>query len=217
MNRFKFFLAAVVLFFYTACIEENDFDSQTLNHDQAKCNANSRQVSKKQALKFAEIFETGISKSSSISKSKVLPRVVDNVQCVVSNNNDTLVYILNYADNLGYLLLSADKNSFPILAVSDTGNINLYDKDTTSPFYRWLDDVSTKITFDISCPFDSLSDGDLWKDIDNEDCVITMELDTKTSISKKKTTTSEYDATIFDYHKTTGSIYKWGKAKGYNY
>ncbi len=217
MNKFILSVAVVLLLSYTACIEENDFDSQPLNYEQNNSDVNSRQVTQDQALKFAEMFDASVAKSLSLSKSKVLPRTICDVQYVISDNNDTLVYILNYADSRGYLLLSADKNSFPILAVSDTGNINLQDKDTLSSFYHWLDDVSTRITSDLSCPLDSFADNNLWNDIDNEDCIITMELDTETSISKKKKTTSEYDATLFDYHKTTGSIYKWGQGEGYNY
>ena len=43
------------------------------------------------------------------------------------SGTDTLIYAINFTDNQGYVLVSANKETAPILAVIDKGN---YQKDT---------------------------------------------------------------------------------------
>lgn len=41
-----------------------------------------------------------------------------------SAGNDTLLYVVNYADNNGFVVISANKNTEGLLAVTETGNYN---------------------------------------------------------------------------------------------
>lgn len=44
-----------------------------------------------------------------------------------SNESDTLFYLVNYVNNKGFALLSADDRMFPVYAMSDEGHLNMAD------------------------------------------------------------------------------------------
>lgn len=48
--------------------------------------------------------------------------VTEQVQSRTQNFNDTTAYIINRGENEGFIIISADKRVFPILAHSDTGH-----------------------------------------------------------------------------------------------
>lgn len=62
--------------------------------------------------------------------------------------NDTLLYIVNYADNAGFAVLSADSRSeVPIYAISDSEAFQI-NNDTNPIIQKWLDNVLMSIPLD---------------------------------------------------------------------
>lgn len=78
-----------------------------------------------------------------------------------SESNDTLIYIVNYADDAGYAIIAAPKKVEPVLAVVHEGSFNedLNDPSAHSPgFLMWLDNTMSII-----------GGGDLIDSIPNDD------------------------------------------------
>jgi len=106
--RFKFFILATYLLF--GC-EKNDFFTK---------NDNTNIVNKEYASEIAE----HLSLPNEINlKSSGLKRKIQNID-VVYKEQIPLYYIINYKDNGGFVVLSADKRCMPILAYSDKGFFN---------------------------------------------------------------------------------------------
>lgn len=74
------------------------------------------------ANKVATLFFTGNSTSTRCITDTEVTEVRDSLA------NKTLLYIVNYGQNKGFVLISASKNTSPILAFSDTGHFTLSDK-----------------------------------------------------------------------------------------
>lgn len=55
-----------------------------------------------------------------------------------SNNADTLFYLVNYENNQGFMLLSADERMMPVYAMSDEGRLDLSDTITNEGLRQFL-------------------------------------------------------------------------------
>lgn len=81
------------------------------------------------------------------AKSRTLLSVgVKDVQVVISASGLPLIYVVNYVDNKGYIVISASKNYVPILAYSEKGYMDIKDyKFINDPFIneykRFIDSV----------------------------------------------------------------------------
>lgn len=73
-----------------------------------------RKVSEDLAKDFAQEISNSIFHNSKLKSSQNNARVLHETSPIV-NENDTVMFSINFANNSGYILLSADKNSFPIL------------------------------------------------------------------------------------------------------
>lgn len=58
------------------------------------------------------------------------------IKAVCDPDGKELMYIVNFADNQGFVIVSAEKGYYPILAQSDEGNFTT--DNTDSPAYMWL-------------------------------------------------------------------------------
>ena len=58
------------------------------------------------------------------------------IKAVCDSDGKELMYIVNFADNQGFVIVSAEKGYYPILAQSDEGNFTT--DNTDSPAYMWL-------------------------------------------------------------------------------
>lgn len=75
-------------------------------------------VSVSDASKIAALFNGGAAKTRSVGNI--------NTQVVLDDATNTpLLYIVNYGQNNGYVIISASKNTSPILAFSNTGYFSL--------------------------------------------------------------------------------------------
>lgn len=59
------------------------------------------------------------------------------VDSIIDDNGKSMIYIVNLGDNQGFVLVSATKKYYPILAYNDSGNFFL-DKNTPEGLQEWL-------------------------------------------------------------------------------
>lgn len=59
-----------------------------------------------------------------------------------SDDNNILAYVINYGQNEGYLIVSADKRTYPIIASSETGHMDI-DLIKNTPISNWITNMST--------------------------------------------------------------------------
>ncbi|MDE6266448.1 MAG: Spi family protease inhibitor, partial [Muribaculaceae bacterium] len=75
------------------------------------------------AISIADQYASNVGSSS---RSTALKVDKSNISAIVSTTSralsDTLMYVVNYEDNNGYLIISASKATEPILAIIDSGN-----------------------------------------------------------------------------------------------
>lgn len=63
-------------------------------------------------------------------------RTISDIKTINDADGKELMYIINFADNKGFAIISAEKGYYPILAQNDTSNF--ITTDTESPAYFWL-------------------------------------------------------------------------------
>lgn len=113
--KLRFVLAAGILLAFIACDSHDDF-------------ARSENFSQTRTIEEAiEIAKSAASMLDDVS-SRVYPERdinLDNIQ-ILSNLSrsepDTLIYIVNYKNNLGFAVISAQKKVEPLLAVTESGS-----------------------------------------------------------------------------------------------
>ncbi|MDE5677484.1 Spi family protease inhibitor [Phocaeicola sp.] len=66
------------------------------------------------AQKIASIFQHR-------TQSRAVKNVIKDINTITDNQSNPLMYIINYENNGGYVIVSATKKYYPILAYSDTG------------------------------------------------------------------------------------------------
>lgn len=219
MQKLKFiktslFLILAVLFI--SC-ENEIIDNTSPNID------NSRQVSSNQAKVFSSIVANNLFSTEDGAKLRSTRanelRIIDKIQYLISENQDTLMYSVNFGNDNGYILLSGDKGSFPIVAFVDSGSINLNSIDSNSPMASWLAEKKSQISKSIKDPVDTTSTNyQLWNSINNDSCEINIEfVKTIPKIHLKSTGTRRYSTNKATVYPFTGSKYKWGQGTGYNF
>lgn len=120
-------LACVVI---TACTSED-----SLNPPGQIATQNANKVSVREALTRAEGYfnasnrQTGTRSSVSSRKVKSIEAVRSKAATRSSGSNmlDTLYYIINYADDSGFAVMSADKRTVPLYAISEDGRFDIND------------------------------------------------------------------------------------------
>lgn len=130
------YLLFFIIFLFLSCSE----DENVLNKEEGQLNApTSYYVSAETALTNATAMLNKIEKASSKATrtSEKSSREVEEIEVLHSNlqtrsqagnasvNSD--LYLVNYANNKGFALLSSDSRLRPIYAISDTGHIQMAD------------------------------------------------------------------------------------------
>lgn len=90
-------------------------------------------ITSSQAMEIA----VSIASSNSTSRSS---RVAEYVETISDNDDNPLMYIVNYTDNHGFVIVSASKSYGPILAQSNEGRFSLTDLNFNHPVNLWLEE-----------------------------------------------------------------------------
>lgn len=123
MKILKFILGFVMAFALAACTDSVSLSIEGEVGDGTVCKTCF--ITESEAVRMAnEVF------SKSFTRGSV--RTVSDVECIMRKNrtrstgevSDTLAYVINYAENAGFAIMSADNRVFPLLAFNDHGNFN---------------------------------------------------------------------------------------------
>lgn len=74
------------------------------------------------------------------TNSRTITREIKDVQQITNKDGDIAMFIVNYKDNKGFKIFSADKNYTPLLAYSDNGNFDILDTDING-VGLWIDNM----------------------------------------------------------------------------
>jgi len=112
INLFVF----VLLFIFTSCEKEAiEDDLQSVENDV--------QISPFVPSQSVNLFAKSV--SNGWKQEKGVSRDIKSIEAFVSQTNDTLMYVVNYGDSKGWLVVSADKRTPALLSYSEKGNFDL--------------------------------------------------------------------------------------------
>lgn len=119
MKRFLYCTIVCTLSLLTSCVNEPmaDFNKQNANPEcSLSLTTDSVKVNEQE---ISNIVNSVLPKSRSEQGNYTLTTISDEAQ-------KPLIYVINYKNNGGFVLISATKNFYPILAYNTTGNFNPY-------------------------------------------------------------------------------------------
>lgn len=123
-----------------SCTQDAMIDSLTKN-EEARVLTN--QISIEEALENAERAFSVISRDTRSARSvKSIKKIQDTSGTRSNNEADTKYYIVNYEDDMGFAVLSADRRIGEVYAISDEGSLSLEDSVNNSGlslFFSGLD------------------------------------------------------------------------------
>ena len=92
-----------------------------------------------------------------------------NIETITDDNGKELMYIVNYDNKGGFVVISATKKYYPVLAFNDSGNFKL-DGDTPLGLSMWYKDIKGLITHVNNLPPDSVVEyRAMWRQYENHD------------------------------------------------
>lgn len=154
MNYSKFFIL-FALIGCVSCSQEYSVDYLGMESQQNGVLKNDMLIersilslSQNDAYKVANLFSNNSLFSRSGEKS------VKNVQPVLSSTGTPLMYLINYANEKGYVIVGASKNYAPILAYSENGNV--YASDSLFSHNEIINEYKRKIEDVLNIESDSL-------------------------------------------------------------
>jgi hypothetical protein len=212
MKRVNYYLILAIsaILFFQSCQKDDVFEaSKPVDLVAEKIN---RKVSETEARSFLSAITKNLFNENPTLKSKnvVEDRDVEDLIPIVEEG-DTLLFIANYKDQSGYMIISTDKVSFPILGFSDAG---IFDPNNLTPSVQaWLDEAKERIANDIVLPVDT-SDlhYKMWSNITvDEDGEIQLNIVEETGLKGDRTSPLNRP-TIYALTST-----EWGQGYGYNY
>lgn len=147
---------------------EGEYTEDTSKNKEAKLNI---RTSHEQVLLYANLFSDQADDAGTPEELRNMrePRQVAYVSYYVEGQ-DTLLYAVNYQNNSGFMIVSGDNSSFPIIAHSDEGNLNFSDIDKGSPLQLEVQRYAEMAKRNIHNPRVGETEYfKKWKDLGNED------------------------------------------------
>ena len=146
-----YFIFIYFAFLVSSCSENFDniyeytTDEQTEIISNELIDKNSIGISTDDARKISAIFSNSQPElRSSITKS------ISEIKVEYDDDGKPTMYIINYADNGGFIIISATKNYQPILAFSDNGNFDTSDlQDGAKEFYNSYNNTLSQINNEV--------------------------------------------------------------------
>lgn len=84
------------------------------------------------------------------------------IDTVCGKDDKPIIYVINYGNNNGFILVSAVKTAFPILAFNDTGHYELHNINPAAKF--GLENMALNVEESLSLPTDSTArNANMWK------------------------------------------------------
>lgn len=77
------------------------------------------------------------------------------IETITDDNGKELMYVVNYSNNAGFVVISATKNYYPVLAYNDKGNFNI-EGDMPLGLSMWNEGIKENIKYVNQLPSDSV-------------------------------------------------------------
>jgi putative pyrogenic exotoxin B len=175
------------------------------------------QLSEQQARMYATMFlkhEDSISRPQNL-RSIAVPREISDVNYYVEGR-DTLLYAINYGNNGGFVILSGDNSSFPIVAHSDKGHIILSEVPSENPLHGALQAYIDKAKKHINDPSRVNSPYfEKWKDLGKEGYEYEIVTENAAPVAGMRST-REYSSGKPAIYPYTGKELNWSQDGNFN-
>ncbi|MDE6049456.1 MAG: C10 family peptidase [Paramuribaculum sp.] len=146
MGKFVFLLSLSACAMICSCEQEKDDPSDVVlagKQDLASILITkpdtARIVNSERAAEIASEF---FNKYYPVSRSEM--RTIKEVRSINNSEGIPQMYVINFVNNEGFVIVSATKEYYPVLAQGNEGNFNL--NDTCSPAFFWLSDQLVQIS-----------------------------------------------------------------------
>lgn len=154
-----------------SCAKKDDLVLSPSNQEQVETYLPTR-LSENQALAYARLFGTyaeNAGKPKNEARSLSNPNTISDISYCIEGK-DTLMYSVNFVDNSGFMLISADNSKFPIIAHADKGRLDFSNISKSNPLYDIIEAEKSVIKYNLQAPNRVLTDYyQKWKDIGNKD------------------------------------------------
>lgn len=220
MNKLVTMLSATVLAMFVSCEKEELVigkvnDTHTINR---LPQSNARSLTANHVRVFANtVLPQDIldeSDTLDVNHKKSATYIIPDVSYIFSSNGDTLIYIVNYGEENGFALLSADSEEYPLIAFATQGVFYYDSLATESPLKNVIDRKLLAIADSIIQPLDTLSEVyNRWqKTIDNGDGRIVAGISDVEGGNKSLSRILNPVA-----RPRIADVYFWDQGIGYNY
>lgn len=169
----------------------------------------SSQLDQKDIIETATVSQKSVKNiisSVSTEWNRPLSRSNDyTVKTIFNEENEPLMYVVNFDNNNGFILIGTSRNYYPILAYSQVGNFN---QDLLSGNIKnWVDDIESDMKYVETLPVDSIVKyNDLWRKYDD------VELAKTRSRAEGDITDDE----LYELKQLTQDKMEYFRAKGYD-
>lgn len=198
-----------------ACTDENvtpdNSQRQSTPQDAPATNA---KATRGKAEAIARLFAPyrGTDESGGNKAAEVVPEVTS-VSFYVADG-DTLLYAFNYGEGEGYTIVSADLNSFPILANSEEGAIDFNSMDDATPFKSFVEQAAEAVRQNLLASALDTSKVETWANITDPEYEYEIAVTQAASANSTKSLKAASKAYIHPY---TGIALKdWGQEGDYS-
>lgn len=168
-----------MIFFMLSCSNDKEFLDNSPNNDVPDIVPTTRVVSSEQAEKFGNLAMAAILEKESDATRSNETRSSSEVIPILDNDGLPVLYAINFGDDQGFMLLSADKESpNSMLAFNDIGHFDLSSAmDISSPMNFWLEAQKEMISTNIAQGINKNQESyEMWESFDNTDATIEIEL-----------------------------------------
>lgn len=140
-----------MLILFASCSDDLGINNQQSNGDAPEISPTSRVVSEEQALIFAGKMFAAIQAKETPQTRSTASTQSCKIETIINKNNVPVMYVANFGNDQGYMLLSADKESeSSLIAFNTTGKLDLDEMNPNSPMGLMIDEQKEKITKDIN-------------------------------------------------------------------
>ncbi len=219
LKKFTYSIVAILLV-ATGCQKELSDKAMSEELPEIGITPSSRIVSLDQAAEFGAIAIGAIEDQSDIAVTKAVSRrEVEDVIPVYNEDGVAVMYAINYKNNGGFMLISADKEASTFLyAYNDKGRLDPAKVDPKSPFGMMIDQHKTSISADI--------ESGIHKDNEKYQIWDALGKDSGYTVSLELVNASAVPGTK-GYNSTSSGLedvdvsnvvynYLWGQGRGYN-
>jgi len=216
-------IGALLLFVTIGCSDKDDICPNSLQSEANSVKKTALHLNQAQA--YAKLFSGKFEQKAfedndaynSHNKSGKIDLSVSSIDFLIEEE-DTLMYAINYGDNEGFILIAGDNSSFPILAHNNEGAIKFNEINDSHPMSVFIEVNKERIKNCLEQTDSTDSDYyEKWKDIGNEEYEYMIEFgndEPLPEVGNKSRQQPTNRKAIYPY--TGKELDSWCQKEGYN-